>query len=888
MTNLHALFLGCAALALAAGAAPLSRPDPCPPEAGALVTAGWSAYRADSIDVAAERFARADRLCVDHLDAKVGLGFSRVRQERFAEGESLFAVVIGVDSANGDAWDGLTLARWRRGNRDGAREAGRRAIALHPANGTTRSILLAIDANWDREPLGPRVRQPTLRVDARVRGDFFELPVKGGWRRMYLNGVNMGVALPGKFPSEFPADSLTYAGWLDTLATMHANTLRVYTILPPAFYRALRAWNLGHPERLLYLVHGVWTELPPSDDFDDQTWKGAFRTEMRSVVDLLHGNALVPLRPGHAGGRYDADVSSWTLGYIIGREWEPFAVKGFDARHGRARPYPGRFLAIADSAPAMDVWMAEQCDYMVSYEIDTWNTVRPIAYTNWPTLDPLTHPTEASAEEERAWRRKASRPVVRDPVEYENDVIALDPSLVHPTPDNPAGWFASYHAYPYYPDFILYDPEYGAARSSEGPSNYFGYLSRLKQYHAGIPLLISEYGVPSSRGVAHLQPQGWHHGGVDEVEMARVDARLTREIRESGAAGGIVFAWIDEWFKKNWLVIDYEIPPQNTRQWHNLMDAEQNYGMLGMYAGEASTTPLPGGDPARWLALPSLMVAERPGPGAPSRLRIGHDESYVYLAVEFVGLSGGEFPWAERDVVLALDTYRADLGQRTLPGRVVSGDIGFEFVALFRDTTDADLRITPDYNPYHGPTVIRDGDDFGQFARRPVTTLSRRDGRFDSLFVITNRSRFARDGRFIPAQGVNRGRLRFGSAARSSLADWYWEPSASLLQVRLPWNLLNVSDPSTRTVLYESRIEERVGPAPGDGFRVGVLVQRSPSRADSAPLIASLPAAPDARWSRRQFPTWQWPTWTTPRYHQRLKPVYDSLQALWGEWEAGK
>jgi hypothetical protein len=887
MTNLHTLLLACAAAVLAAGHHSPSHPDPCPPEAGALVTAGWSAYRADSIDVAAERFARADRLCANHLDAKVGLGFSRIRQERFAEAESLFTLVATVDPANGDGWDGLTLARWRRGDRQGAREAGRRAIVINPANATTRSILAAIDPDWDREPIRPPARQRSLRVDARVRGDYFEVPAGTGWRQFYVNGVNMGVALPGRFPAEFPQDSSTYAGWIDTLSAMHANTLRLYTILPPAFYRALRGWNLTHHGRLLYLVHGVWTELPPSDNFDDLTWKEAFRAEMRSVVDVIHGNASIPVRPGHAGGRYDADISRWTLGYIIGREWEPFAVKEFDARHGTPRPYHGRFLAIADSVPSMDVWMAEQCDYMVSHEVDRWNTVRPIAYTNWPTLDPLTHPTESTAEEERLWRSKVGRPVVRDPVEYENDVIALDPSLVRPTDENPAGWFASYHAYPYYPDFILYDPGYGAVRSSEGPSNYFGYLSELKRHHAGIPLLISEYGVPSSRGVAHLQPQGWSHGGLDEVETARIDARLTREIRESGAAGGIVFAWIDEWFKKNWLVIDYEIPRQNTRQWHNVMDAEQNYGMLGMYAGAESTTPLPGGDPARWLALPPLMVAERPAAGAPSRLRVGQDESYLYLAVEFAGLPGGAFPWAEQDVLIALDTYRADLGQRSLPGRVLGSDVGFEFLALFRDTTDADLRVTPDYNPYQGPSVIRDGDDFGQFARRPVTTLPRRDGRFDSLYVITNRSRFTRNGQFIPAQGVNRGRLRFGSATRNSLADWYWEPSASLLQVRLPWNLLNVSDPSTRTVLFETQVEERVGTAPSDGFRIGVLVRATP--ASGQPVLQSaLPTATSGQWTRRQFPTWQWPAWTTPQYHQRLKPVYDSLQSLWTAWETAR
>src|SRR5258706_589784 len=69
----------------------------------------------------------------------------------------------------------------------------------------------------------------------------------------------------------------------------------------------------------------------------------------------------------------------------------------------------------------------------------------------------------------------------------------------------------------------------------------------------GRPVLIAEYGVPSSRGLAHLQPEGLHHGGHDEREMADQDVRLTREIHEAGLAGGILFAWQDEWFKHNWV-----------------------------------------------------------------------------------------------------------------------------------------------------------------------------------------------------------------------------------------------------------------------------------------------------------------------------------------------
>src|SRR2546425_7293811 len=109
--------------------------------------------------------------------------------------------------------------------------------------------------------------------------------------------------------------------------------------------------------------------------------------------------------------------------------------------------------------------------------------------------------------------------------------------LVHATSANLVGYFASYHAYPYYPDFIDLDSAYGAA-SAEGQSRYFGYLRALKQHHAGRPLLIAEYGVPSSRGVSHLQTDGLGHGGHDEREMAEIDVRLTREVRAAGGGGG--------------------------------------------------------------------------------------------------------------------------------------------------------------------------------------------------------------------------------------------------------------------------------------------------------------------------------------------------------------
>jgi hypothetical protein len=844
------------------------------------VVNGWRAYRADSLALAERWFTQADRRCDRNLDAKTGLGYAALRQGALARADSLFRLVTTVDSRNADAWSGLALVAQRRGDSTTAVAAARRVVAIQPSDSVARALLDRLAPNWNRAALPSRPRPRTLQVAARTRGERFEIRSGSTWRPFYIKGINLGAALPGKFPSEFPADSATYARWIGQMAGMDANTVRLYTILPPEFYRALRAWNRTHPARVLWLIHGVWTELPPEDNFNDPAWKGQFQDEMHRVVDLLHGAAEIPRRPGHAGGRYDADVSRWVLAYIIGREWEPYAVKAFDEANPGNRPYDGRYLESA-SAPASDRWMAELSDHLLSYEVERYNAIRPIAYTNWPTLDPLTHPTEATTAEESAWRVRHGKPgnLVK---EYENDVIGLDAMLIRPTGRNPAGWFASYHAYPYYPDFMLLDSAYSRARSSEGASNYFGYLTELVRHHRGIPVVISEYGVPSSRGLAHFQPQGWHHGGHDERDMARIDARLTREIRESGAAGGILFAWIDEWFKKNWVVVDLEIPLENTRQWHNLMDAEQNYGVIGMYAGDSATTPRLGGNPALWLRGATLYEHSSLVAAAPQSLRVQCDESYVYLAALFPRLAPGSLPWDSLGVMIAIDTWLPTRGQHLLPDSLIESEAGFEFLIDLRNPRDAEIRILPGYSPY-GPAPDTSLDDVGRFYHRPVTIRDRRDGVFDSMYVGVNRARYGRDGTFYPARGLNRGRLRYGTDSASTLSDWYYDGRSGMLQVRIPWGLLNVSDPSTRTILYETAAGDSFGTVRAEGFRIGMLTYYDGPR---PALAGALPRVEEgSTWTMESLRSWEWNGWEIPRWHSRMKPAYDAMRATWGRMQ---
>jgi tetratricopeptide (TPR) repeat protein len=850
------LLLLVAVLAQRPAAGPCARA----PAVAAGVDSGWRAYRHDALEEARAQFAAAAVLCPGAPGPAIGAGFVLLRRTRTAAAEERFRHALAADSTAADAWYGLGVAQARLGQRSAATLALRRALQLVPRYAEVEDQLLAlgVDSGLVVAPTPPSEPQ----IPARVAGERFEVRTGdgAGWQPFYVKGINVGAALPGKFPSEFPLDDSTYARWLELIAAANANTLRLYTIFPPAFYRALRHWNDAHPDRALWLVHGVWAELPPGDDYDAPAWKQEFRHEMRRVVDVVHGRALLAVRAGHAWGRYDADVSDHVLAFVLGREWEPFSIRAYNRRpHGR-RAYRGRFLAVERGTPA-DVWLAEQSDLLLQYEWDTHGAQRPIAYTNWPTLDPLRHATESSRDEERALRRRYGFPPNPRLKEYDNDAATLDAMVVHPTPADRAGYFAAYHAYPYYPDFIDLDPGYGAARSAEGASHYFGYLLDLKRHHAGRPLLIAEFGVPSSRGISHLQPEEMHHGGHDEREMAALDVRIAQEIREAGLAGGIVFAWLDEWFKHTWITIDVELPIERTRLWHNVMDAEQNYGLLGEYAGDGAATPEPGGDPARWRALP---VLEYDGPVA---LRVGADASYLYLALE-----GGPSLDSAR-YVLGLDTYAPAGGEHTLPGVSRVSDAGFEFALVLNDTTDAQLLVAPWYNPYlfprpgSGPTALDAFYHWGAALQRPRTG---RGGAWDSLFVTTNRWRIARDGRTFPAKGVNRGRLRYGRADSSSLADWYADRAAGLVEVRLAWALLNVTDPSSRRVLRRIAPPDRFETAITPGFRFAVAAT---ARGDGA-VRAWLPA----------HATYSWPTWEEPVWHERLKPVYAALRDLWATW----
>jgi len=867
VSGLGGLLAGCLLLMTTLGgqagtglSPPVQAPQPAPPTG---LEAGQVALRAGRLDEARTHFEAWLRAHPGDVDALVALGFTELRLDRPDAATSHFQAALHQAPDYADAHYGLGLCLLRRGQPREAKRHLERAAALETGRpefleALAKARALAPDPP---PPLPPLIRPDRLQVPARVQGKGFQIgDGKGGWRPFFIKGMNLGAALPGKHPSEFP-DKATYAGWIKEMAELGVNTLRVYTVHPPGFYEALAEHN-AQASRPLWLIHGVWAELPPGDDFLDGGWWAEWQGEMRKVVDLLHGRADLPPRPGHAAGVYRADVSPWTLAIILGREWEPFSVAAYNAKRPGLSDFTGQFLSIRQGH-ATEVFMTMAMDWFLGYEERTYRAQRPIAYTNWPTLDPLSHPTESTKEEELAWQRRYGLPATKEQIrEYDNDALGLDMEKMDTLPTCPAGIFASYHAYPYYPDFLNLDPGYLQGKDAEGPNNYLAYLRDLVRHHRKHPVVISEFGVPSSRLVAHWQPQGLTHGGQTEREQGLQDVRMFQSIHEAGCAGGILFAWIDEWFKKNWLVIEFEEPLERKPLWYNVQDAEENYGLIAYRPGDKGPRILIDGKAGDWEAVPDYLS----GPGL--RLKLVADEGWLHLGLF---AKGPQPDWSREGFALGIDTHDPALGNHRLPwGLGLRSRAGLEFIVRLQG---AETALYAD-EPY---------DLFTHRLSRPHRSVAHEGGSFVMPRTESNRARIGRDGTRHPARGQEIGWLRQGTQDRrdpafDSRAEWQAGPGAPgwcFLEASLPWGLLNVTDPSSRRVVRDPLPpSDEVGTVQTEGFRLSLTrFHRGPRG------LVPTDSLPRARHGTLPLPPlFTWPTWEQPTFHRVRKQSFELIQ----------
>jgi len=608
-----------------------------------------------------------------------------------------------------------------------------------------------------------------------TQGDKLYLQTASG-RRSFVAGVNLGSTIPGTLPGELATRASDYRRWFPQMAALGLRAIRVYTVLRPSFYRELAAYNAAHRDAPLYLVQGVWipeeTFLAGGDLYAPAVRDGFLR-EIDDAVKAVHGELRRSPRRGTSSGKWTADVSPWLYAYSLGVEWDPIATKASDEKNAGRPAFVGTyFLSTADASPT-ESWLAMALDRCASDEA-AHGLAAPLTFTNWPTTDPLAHPDEPLARE---------------------DLVGVDAAHIRAQKAWPAGFFASYHAYPYYPDFQRHEPALQKHRYEGRPDPYAGYLAALRRHHAGTPVMITEFGVPSSLGSAHTGPLGRSQGDHSEQQAMAIDAELLRIIRKEGCVGGFVFEWADEWFKFTWNTIDYELPGERRQLWVNPLTNEEHFGLLATDPGARPAVTVDG-DGAEWLTNGSQVISE--SREAVREVRAVKDEGNLYLRLVLHDPS----LWQRDAITIGVDVLPG--GNRGLPG-LPHIDPGADYAIVLGPGRQGSSLVSARDDPFWVTYGL---------SRKFVTSVKPAYpstpgvGEWHLQRQITNRPLIVpRTGQRLAAEWFDVGKLRFGTTDPADprfdcRVTW---AAGDCVEMRLPYALIGFADPSSRRALVVRR-----------------------------------------------------------------------------------
>lgn len=716
-------------------------------------------------------------------------------------------------------------------------------------------------------------------------------------------GASWTATLPGNFPAKQLATRAQLDRWLATMAEMGGNTVRLHGIAPPSFYQALRNWNLWHQDKPIFLLQGVWLIGPEDDetlakDYLQPPIIAGFSAEVERAVDVVHGRYPTPpggkAEPGVAGD--DADVSPWLLGFVIGRELDPDIVAATHALHpepSQQRFVAGKYLRIENVLPMTAFWVS-QMDHAIDYEQRTYGAQHPVGMANSPALDPLVHPTEPP------------------PPQPSLDRDGLDLSTLTILPAATAGVFLGYAAYPWGPDFAMYQPEYAAVSDQDGPNPLQGYLQALRDHDPKLGIVLLETGVPSSLGCGHYAPSGLNQGGLSEVEQGWAQLRLLRTAVQAGMHGAFLAAMTDEWFRRDWIRARLTLPADDRPLWFDALNPSSSYGLIAFKPTAHERVHVLDGRLDDWQGL--TPQAARTGanlvPTAdgldPMRaihsITLDSDAGYLHILLRVDNLDpdgDGKVQWDKVDYVVALDTVDNNAGDSALdPARAVQCERRVEFQVRIDAADRVELRVDRPYDLFGLPQGLRE-------AWQQWKSVANDDGNFHLVRVLTNdayRWSHSLAGAVTPtvttlgpAMLQELGALPTGPEAEQSNTAMAYDIATGSIELRLAWGLLQFVDPAQGLVVDGAAPDGQQVSARQVGEIAVAVASYAGVAEDEAAVADTLPAAQPAtdragkpgawRIPAAGMAVWPLPRWTTaPPVVERRKKGFlvlrDHLRAI--------
>ncbi|MCL2426747.1 MAG: hypothetical protein FWD05_10480 [Oscillospiraceae bacterium] len=648
----------------------------------------------------------------------------------------------------------------------------------------------------------------------------------GTFSPIQLRGVEMTPSIPGYMAWDFGAYVYDYLRWFEHIEAMGANTVYVPSTMDSNFYYAFYRHNRSYAEEPLLLLQGI-----AGNDYDSLT------TNLKEAIDIIHGRRINFFsRTGVE--MFLLDVSEWVVGFVAGTEWDPDAIV-FMNHFDRTAPasFEGEFFSSAEGASPFEVMLTRVMDTATSYESRRFKTQRPIGFISSPITDFLEYAPAYS----RQLRKYAQ----------------LDAENILPTESMPAGTFAAYRLFEFADDFSRYISHEQYTELApifarlDWNCIYNGYLDLLVQYHT-MPVIATGFGFSTARS-----PYRDDRYPLTEREQGEALANMVTQLEERNWGGSIISTWQDNWERRTWNTA-FSSNPWRYQYWHNVQAVDQSYGLMAFDPGRYENPVVIDGNVDDWDE--SYFVHEYDG------IRIYAQYTYqgLYLLIRGEGVNPHNTLYLPIDVT-------------PHTGTSMYNDLNFErpsdFLLILSGTHNSRLLVNQRYhathqrfseemtgiNPYTHSIPPMWNSEFVPILLGIQNTTILDAEIFESAAMLTDEVQ-----ELVRMRSWDTGILTHGignpaSPNFNSLADFYF--GDNLVEIRLPWMMLNFYDPSYMQVHDDYYVRFGV-----EGIRIQNIYIGIATEGEEAPMSP----IPLNGWRRYDIQT-----------HERLKQSYFIMQELW-------
>jgi hypothetical protein len=305
--------------------------------------------------------------------------------------------------------------------------------------------------------------------------------------------------------------------------------------------------------------------------------------------------------------------------------------------------------------------------------------------------------------------------------------------------------------------------------------------------------------------------------GLSEAKQGEALVRMLGAIRDTGCLGGLISDYNDNWSKCSDALKAYTLPLSDNILWQNTLDPAQTMGVVAMEPAKPAEVDM------------SIQDTERM-----REMQISHDAAYVYISVMF----DGEIDYDKEQLIIGLDTYQRNNGEYLYdPAYFATSLSGMEYVIKFESKNSAALYVVPTYNR-----------EKGKFSSKESYK-----GKYDHVCQLVYGS--------------------FVSAGNS------FYQAGSTIHIRIPWNLLNFTDPSKLMVINDTRSSSEIAKdafglktTSTDGIIFSLLIADKKTK-------DSLYVFPLSKQSSG-YKTFSWATWTDWDYVFRQKDSGKTLSSF--------